>query len=41
MECEQGLARLFDHRGELLGAGFLLGRDLVCTCAHVVALQCR
>ncbi|MGV9757779.1 nSTAND1 domain-containing NTPase [Streptomyces tricolor] len=36
-EFEQGLARLFDHRGELLGAGFLLGRDLVCTCAHVVA----
>ncbi|MEU3527380.1 trypsin-like peptidase domain-containing protein [Streptomyces sp. NPDC038707] len=36
-EFEQGLARIFDHQGELLGAGFLLGRDLVCTCAHVVA----
>ncbi|MEU6669110.1 trypsin-like peptidase domain-containing protein [Streptomyces sp. NPDC046727] len=36
-EFEQGLARLFDRRGRLLGAGFLLTRDLVCTCAHVVA----
>ncbi|MET9450195.1 nSTAND1 domain-containing NTPase [Streptomyces cinerochromogenes] len=33
---EQGLARLFDRHGELLGAGFLLARDLVCTCAHVI-----
>ncbi|MBL1082272.1 trypsin-like peptidase domain-containing protein [Streptomyces actinomycinicus] len=36
-QFEQGLARLFDDRGHLLGAGFLLTRDLVCTCAHVVA----
>ncbi|GGS76989.1 nSTAND1 domain-containing NTPase [Streptomyces cinerochromogenes] len=34
---EQGLARLFDRHGELLGAGFLLARDLVCTCAHAIA----
>ncbi|GAA2411330.1 hypothetical protein GCM10010420_45300 [Streptomyces glaucosporus] len=34
---EQGLARLRTASGEVAGAGFLIGADVVCTCAHVVA----
>ncbi|WP_037681992.1 trypsin-like peptidase domain-containing protein [Streptomyces griseus] len=34
---EQGLARILDPSGEPVGAGFLLTRDLVCTCAHLLA----
>lgn len=33
---ERGLARLLDEHGDPLGAGFLLTRDLVCTCAHLL-----
>ncbi|MFF3329289.1 trypsin-like peptidase domain-containing protein [Streptomyces sp. NPDC002888] len=34
---ERGLARILDADGEPVGAGFLLTRDLVCTCAHLLA----
>ncbi|MGV9268285.1 nSTAND1 domain-containing NTPase [Kitasatospora sp. NPDC003701] len=32
-----GLVRIRSRSGEVVGAGFLVDSDLVCTCAHVVA----
>ncbi|WP_320777333.1 trypsin-like peptidase domain-containing protein [Streptomyces sp. CRN 30] len=34
---ERGAARVFRPDGAVVGAGFLLAPELVCTCAHVVA----
>ncbi|MFF7590311.1 trypsin-like peptidase domain-containing protein [Kitasatospora purpeofusca] len=33
-----GLVRIRSRSGEVVGAGFLIGVDVVCTCAHVVAV---
>ncbi|WP_215159386.1 serine protease [Streptomyces sp. ISL-24] len=33
----RGTVRVWSVHGEVIGSGFLLGADLVCTCAHVVA----
>ncbi|MGW3076122.1 nSTAND1 domain-containing NTPase [Kitasatospora sp. NPDC001132] len=33
-----GLVRIRSRSGEVVGAGFLIDADVVCTCAHVVAL---
>ncbi|WP_395297934.1 trypsin-like peptidase domain-containing protein [Kitasatospora hibisci] len=33
-----GLVRIRSRSGEVVGAGFLIDADVVCTCAHVVAM---
>ena len=32
-----GLVHIHDTQGEVIGAGFLAAKGLICTCAHVVA----
>ena len=35
-DYEQAIARIFDHKGNVIGTGFLIAPGYVLTCAHVV-----